>query len=352
MPQGPPDQPPESIVVGAFTGLKNTVSQERLQPTELERALNIDIDDSGQIRRRRGFDRKDTSSWHSVCGPLAGKTYGAKDGELGIIRADYSFSALGVTVGDAPVCYTVVDDDAYLSSRDAAKIIHADETVEEWGATAGQGLWLSPVQTPTDTLGAVAGALLGDPPKATSIEAYNGRIYLAAEKTLWATELFRYRYVDRTRAFMQFETAITLVRAVQDGLYVGTEGGLYFLGGARLGEFKLSQKTSAAVLPGSDVMVPTQLVHPQAANGPVPTGLALVCMTNDGVIAGFDSGSCYNLTHGRVEFPGGVSAAGLFREDQGVSSYVAAVDSAGGPSANARIGDYVEAEIVRASQRG
>lgn len=352
MPQGPPDQPPESIILGAFTGIRNTVSPERLQPNELETAINVDIDDALQARRRRGYDRKDSSSWHSVRGPLVGKTYGVKAGELGIIRADYSFSTLGVTIGDAPVCYTVVDDDVYLSSRDAAKIIHADETVEEWGATAGQGLWLSPVQTPTDTLGAVAGSLLGDPPKATSVEAYNGRIYLAAEKTLWATELYRYRYVDRTRAFMQFENEITLLRAVQDGLYVGTAGGLYFLNGDRFGAFKLNQKTSAAVLSGSDVMVPTELVHPQAANGPVPAGLALVCMTDDGVVAGFDSGTCYNLTHGRVEFPHGVSAAGLFREDQGVSSYVAAVDSAGGPSANARIGDYVEAEIVRASQRG
>jgi hypothetical protein len=48
-----------------------------------------------------------------------------------------------------------------------------------------------------------------------------------------------------------------------------------------------------------------------------------------------------------MAFPAGVSAAALFRQDQGANSYIAAVDSAGGPSANARIGDYVDAEIRR-----
>jgi hypothetical protein len=33
MPQGPPDPPPESVILGAFKGLKNTVSRERLART-------------------------------------------------------------------------------------------------------------------------------------------------------------------------------------------------------------------------------------------------------------------------------------------------------------------------------
>jgi hypothetical protein len=46
-------------------------------------------------------------------------------------------------------------------------------------------------------------------------------------------------------------------------------------------------------------------------------------------------------------FPGGLSAAALFRQDSGANHYVAAIDSFGGPSANCRIGDHCEAEIVR-----
>jgi hypothetical protein len=154
------------------------------------------------------------AAWQSIKGPLAGKVYGVKNGVLGIIRPGPVFYTLGVTVGSAPVCYTEVNDEVYFSSAAAAGVISLTETVLPWGATSGQGAWLSPVYTPTDTLGEVGGTLLGDPPKATQIEAYKGRIYLAQGKDLWATELYRYHYVDRTRGFMQFEHEITLVMSV------------------------------------------------------------------------------------------------------------------------------------------
>lgn len=349
--QGPPQEPPESIILGAFSGIRNNVGSDRLGPRDLERAVNVDIDDAGQVRRRRGFDLTVAGDWHSIKGPIAGKAYGVKDGYLGIIRPAPAFFSLGIYVGTAPVCYTEVNEEVYFSSRDAAGVVGQAETVADWGHTDGQGTWFSPVYTPTATLGEVGGSLLGDPPKATCIAAYKGRIYLAQGKTLWATDLFRYHYVDRTRNFMQFEHEITLLMAMGDGLYVGTTGGLYFIQGV-LGTFRLQQITTEAVLPGSGVEVPLDRVHPQARNQDVPTGIAAIMLTNGGVVAGMDGGTCYNLTQRQVILPEGVSAAGLFREDQGVSSYLAVVDSAGGPTANARIGDYVDAEIVRASQGG
>lgn len=345
MPQPDPNIP-ESVVLGQFSGLKNTVAPERLGPSDLERAINIDLDDSGQARRRRGYELALSGDWHSIKGPLAGKTYGVKDGYLGIIRPAPAFFSLGVLIGSAPVCYTEVDDEVYFSSVDASGVVSHTEIVVDWGHTGGQGTWLSPVYTPTDTLGEVGGSLLGDPPKATSICAYKGRIYLANGKMLWATELYRYHYVDRTKTFMQFEHEITLLMAMGDGLYVGTLGGLYFIQGV-LGAFKLQQITSAPVLAGSGVEVPADLVHPQAKNQDIPTNIAAVMMTGEGVVAGFDGGTCYNLTHARVALPSGVSAAGLFRQDQGVNNYVAVVDSAGTPAANARIGDYISAEVRR-----
>jgi hypothetical protein len=341
----PPDQPPESVILGAFKGLKNNVARERLGPDELERAINVDIDDVGQIRRRRGYARKATGSWHSVR-TFTLKVLGVCDGVLGVIRDDYSFLSLGVFVGASRLTYTEVNGEVYFSNAAASGIVSVDDVVRAWGKTDGQGLWLSPVLDETSTLGPVAGEILGDPIRASCIEAYSGRIYLADDKTLWATELFRYGYVNRTRGFVQFEHTITLVMAVSDGLYVGTTGGLYFLQGV-FGAFKQQQLNSDMVLPGSGQFVPAELVHPQARNAPVPTGIAAVFMTSGGVIAGFDHGTCYNLTIGAMVFPGGISAAALFRQDSGANHYVAAIDSAGGPAANARIGDYCEAEIVR-----
>lgn len=349
MTQGKPEDLPESVVLGAFSGLKNTIARERLTGSDLERAVNIDLDDTGQPRRRRGYDRKITGSWHSVR-DIEGKVYGVKDGMLGIVRPDYSFSALA-GVGTLALSYAAVAEQVYYSGSAASGIITEDETVIGWGITDGQGVWHSPVTQPTETLGEVAGRLLGDPPRAQHIAAYKGRIYLAVGKVLWATELYTYHLVDRTRGFVQFEHDITLLIAMDDGLYVGTTGGLYFIKGV-FGAFKLSTVVADPVLSGSGALVPVDLVHPNARTGPMPTGEAAIMMTTAGILAGFDGGSAYNLTHDRMVFPAGVSAAALFRQDQGVSSYVAAVDSAGGVSSTARIGDYVDAEIIRASQGG
>src|SRR5690242_7647645 len=138
MPQPDPNVP-QTIVLSGFDGLKNTVAPERLGPRDLDIALNIDLDDSGQPRRRRGQTLKIAGAFHSVRGPLAGKVYGVKDGTLGIIRAGFTFSSLGVTIGTAPVCYTEVNEEVYFSSLDASGVISQAETVGEWGHTAGQG---------------------------------------------------------------------------------------------------------------------------------------------------------------------------------------------------------------------
>lgn len=347
MAQRPTEYAPESIVLGAFSGIKNTIRPERLTATELEVALNVDLDDMGQASRRRGFTLRLAGDFHSVRDQKDGKVYGVKDGALGIIRSDFSFASVGINVGTAPVCYAQVDGETFFSSAGASGVISPQETVSAWGHTDGQGTWWSPVISPTDTLGAISGQLLGDPKVATVLEPYNGRIYLACGKTLWATELFRYHYVDRTRNFMQFEHDIVMLAAMSDGIYVGTTGGLYFLKGRMLGEFQLIALVDAPVIEGSGVWVPADVVHPQAANGPVPTGEAAVFMTEAGICAGFDGGTVFNLTQARVALPRASSAAALFRQLDGVNTYVAVTDSGGTPTAKARIGDYVDAEIVR-----
>jgi len=341
--------PPESIIVGQFAGVKNTVSRERLQQGELETAINVDIDDAGQIRRRRGVTLREGSRYHSAR-TLAGRTFVVRSGVLGTLARDFSFTPIA-DVGPDYLCYTSVGETVYYASRvTSGKIV--DGQARAWGMAASPGEWLSPVMRPTETLGAVAGKLLGAPPLATDIEAYKGRIYLAHKNVLWATELYLYDKVDKTKGFLQFEHDITMVRAVETGLFVGTEAQTFFLQGTWSTGLKRLIVVDSPTVRGSPATALAADVHPNAKSGNVPEGNAILFMTGEGICAGFDDGQVFNLTRGRMVFPSAVSAAALYRADQGANAYVAVADSAGGPSANARIGDYVDAEIVRASQRG
>jgi hypothetical protein len=300
------------------------------------------------VRRRRGQALAAAGSYHSARN-IAGRTLVVKDGMLGELGADYSHAPL-MDVGEDPVAYAAAGDTVYFSNRAVSgKLVGS--SWQPWGQSGGAGTWISPVVTPTDTLGEVAGRLLGPPPLATELEHYKGRIYLAAGKYLWATELYLYDLVDRTRGVIQFEDDITLLAAVDNGLYVGTTKQLFFLAGTYGEGLRRSVVIDAAVLKGSLAWVPTADVHPARGNQPIPEGNSPTFVTADGICLGLEGGQTYNLTRGRVVLPNAVGAATLHREDRGVSQFVAVLDSAGGPSANTRIGDYVDAEIIRAADR-
>lgn len=344
MPQPDPNLP-DSVTFAQFTGLRNNVTSERLTPTDLERATNIDLDDTGQPRRRRGFTQKSTIASHSLFTSVRG-TLVVRGGDLGWLRDDFSFSLLKAAVGPTPVAYVEVGSDIYFSSSGYSGIIRTNDTVDPWGAAVSAGQWESPVLRPTTTLGQVRGKLLGAPPLATDLALLNGRIYLANGPVVWATELYQYSYVDKTRNFLQFESDVTMLAATNDGLFVGTKTHTWYLSGP-FGQMNRDEAAATGVFSGSKAYVPRENINLQAQGVSAASKMAIVFMGEMGIFAGVDGGACFNLTNDKVWFPVAISAAAMFRRQDGMNQYIAVTDSAGTPSATARIGDYVEAEIRR-----
>jgi hypothetical protein len=515
MAQGPPDAPPDNISFSRFTGIKNTVSAERLAPDELQRARDIDIDDAGQIHRRRGQSLVAAGNFHSLFTANDGTVYGVKGPSLGIINPDYSFVDLQDGIGPSHLAYVQVGPVVYFSSlsnsgkitsggiksvpaismvedgsngyhfggvppaasiptstpmtfsvllkagaRPAAILYSSDGTntpncefdlvhgvagtpayctasitaqgggwwlatiswtmtnpgsvqfvlfisqafgagfagasyqgvvgkgvlaampiwtmagvtqppldlttilsgatasatasqigssVSPWGEAAAD-FWLSPVVNPTPTLFPIKGRLFGSPPMATILEYFNGRIYLGSGRTIWATELYLYNIVDKTRNFWQFEADLTMIAAVTDGLYVGTEGGLYFISGPQFDQMRRINVLGDGVLPGTLVKAPKELVDPQGRQDiaqVLPSDTAAVFMTAAGLVAAMSGGQVFNLTQTRVQFPVAQTGSALFRKQDGINSYLGVIDSGGTPANTARIGDYVSAQLIR-----
>ena len=322
VPPQAPQIPPDSVVFANWEGLKNTVTRERLKPTELERAVNIDIDDAGQIHRRRGYTKVANGSYHSLFTNNAGRMYVVKDGALGILYPNYTFESLLPNIGPDPLDYVQVGGDIYFSSMTASGVIDISNNVSQWGQQVSPGQWLSPVVRPTETLPPTKGKFIAAPPMATSLTYWNGRIYLANGNTVWATELYLYNYVDQTKNFLQFESEVTMLATVTDGLYVGTADHVWFLSGP-FNEMKRIPIMSYGVMPRSSVEVPAELIKPQINQDPQsPIRNAVLFLTKTGLCAGFDGGIIYNLTQAEVLFPDAISAAPMFRRQDGVNSYV------------------------------
>lgn len=350
----PPPDP--SVTLSKFSGLKNTVEAERLTQEELEIAINVDIDDAGQIHRRRGRTRVSTGNFSSLYTTSGGYVLAVKNGNLGIINPNYSFRALAAGFPTDPLAYVEVGPTIYFSSRTRAGKIDLNAfTVSNWGTTPD--LWLSPVVNPTATLPPIRGRLLGKPPLATILGYYNGRIYLATGRTVWATELFLYDYVDKTRTYWFFEADVTMLGVVSDGIYVGTTSGLYFLTGPTFDEMKRTPCGGSGVIPGSMAYIPQEVANAGLADIPVgrrqdtDIKVSIMFLTHNGLCGGEDGGVTYNFTEDKFVFPTAESAVGAFRRQQGVNQYLAVTNSGGSPAASARIGDYVDATIVRGGGR-
>lgn len=332
----------EPVTFGVWSGLKNTVSAKRLRPEDLQKAENIDLDDEGMARRRRGWAEVATGDWHSVWEGET-RTFAVKDGSVGVVHPDYSFTALQAGAGSKRVSFEQIKDVTYFSSEAVSGKILADDTVQAWGASNDAGTWVSPVVSPTSTLTEVAGRLLKAPPMATEIMEHNGRMWFAHGNMLWASELYLPDYVDSTRTFFQLESKITALGKVEDGFYVGTTRGLFFMSGP-LAQLRQRQVLQCGVLAGSMVTADAALVGAEAG----ASALAVMFTSEEGICVGQPGGVVHNVTQSRVLLPTAISAAAMFRKQDGLNQYISAMESAGTPTSTARVGDYVDAEIVRA----
>lgn len=348
--------PPEvGKVLNNWDGLKNTLQPERLSDKDLVRARNIVLDDSGQPSRRRGYTLKLPGNVHSLFTSYQGVVLGVVNSELSIINPDYSCDQLAFVgtdpaSGTLPLAYAQVGDQVYYAGTVDRGVVDIPGRVwAPWGDPTD--LWLSPVVNPTETLPPIAGRLLKQPPQATCMSYYNGRIYLGQGRTLWATVLYLYNFVDATAGYKLFEADITMIGTVTDGIYVGTREGLWFMTGETFDTMRRTFITDSGVIPGSMVDIPGELGNPpqvplQAAT---PVEVSIMFMTTKGVCIGESSGKITNITEQKYVFPDSVSAAALYRRQDGVNQYIARLENGGSPMQASAIGDHLDVTIIRGS---
>lgn len=354
-PQAGAPLPEVGKVLNSWTGLKNTLQPERLDPKDLVRARNVVLDDSGQPSRRRGYTLKLRGNVHSLFTSYQGVVLGVVNSELGVINPDYSHQPLAFigtdpAAGMLPLAYAQVGDLVYYVGEIDRGVVNLPGC--SWGPWGDpDDLWLSPVVNPTETLPPVAGRLLKQPPYATCLTYFNGRLYLGQGRTLWATDLYLYNFVDATSGYKLFEADITMTGAVTDGVYVGTKEAVWFLTGPTFAEMKRVWAMDAGVIPGSMVYIPGELANPPQVPlvAMTPIESAIMFMTTKGVCIGLDGGKVTNMTETKYIFPDSVGAAALFRQQDGVNQYIAALQNGGSPTQSAAIGDHLDVTIIRGS---
>lgn len=148
---------------------------------------------------------------------------------------------------------------------------------------------------------------------------WRGRALVAQESTLWASRSQQWELCDRSRDYKQFAAPITLLQAVDDGLYVGTEDELCFLSGTEFDKLTYTQKVKGRTVLGSGVSMRGEMLKQGDATA---TGSAMLCIADKVIVAGFSGGQIMRMTEG-VYQTDATEVAATFRMADSVPQYVA-----------------------------
>lgn len=290
------------------SGLNNKLDPTRIRfdPEagigELAIAVNIDIDGSGRISRRKGYDRVVSGSSHSLF-PFGNICFVVVDGYLSILYPDFSYKAI-LKVSEGRMSYVAVGDRVYFANNKEKGYIEEEE-VFPWE----KGEYVGPDTT----------KVLYDPPVGHLLEVYNGSMYIAQERVLWYSEPFNYCAFELGKGYLLFSSRLTMLRAVKDGLFVSTEEATFFLSGVVPRELIQRKVADYSAIEGTDVLVEGSKIGRDELDKGILNERVAIWTSQEGICIGGPRGFFKNLTERKLTYSSAKEGAGLCIDDRYVS---------------------------------
>lgn len=286
------------------TGINNKIDPVRIRfkdgISDLAKAINVDIDPSGRITRRAGYQLRASGNYNSLY-KYKDFMYVVKNNYLGMLHNDYSFTPIVKIQNTEKISYIDIENTLYFANGfQNGKII--DKTYYDWVASD----YVGPETTKT----------FSSPPIGNLLELYNGRMFIAQEIAenyiLWFSQPFAYNWYDLERNFFLFNSPITMLKAVSDGLYIGTTTETYFLSGAYPEEFSLKVVSSSGVIRNSAV----RYMAYKTPYREILFDKVIFWGSPEGIFIGGNSGKIFNITFDRIVYPKINSGTGFIHNNK------------------------------------
>ncbi len=292
----------EITILRGSSGLNNVVDPARLKfsPTtgtsELKAAVNVEIDETGRINRRKGSELlTELAGAHSLF-EYSNDCFVAADGNLYRVNSDYTLLGLrsGMTK-TAKLSYAGVGDKVFYVNGYEIGVINLFDVSFPW--------------TTSTYSGDLDSREYYDPPTGQLVMATLGRIYIAEGDVIWYSEPFAYSLFRKARSFYQMKSRVTMMTPVDGGFFVGTQEGTYFINTTH----DIRQVTNGRAVLGSNEVLP---------QGAIPSlewvGRVALWVESDGIWAGSGMGNAMNLTDGRLVLTDGATSGSTVLRDDGV----------------------------------
>ena len=280
----------EIFTIRKFLGINNVDDPSRIPPGEssfLTEARNVDIDDTKMPHRRGGYGEPvyRASRIHSLFS-YSGVVLFVQGTDLKRLTATYSGGLVRANVGEARMSYAGVQDRIYYTNSSVIAYVKDGVSYE----------FPEPNQTFKSRM--KAGQL---------IEWFNGRLYVARGGVLWYSDPMYPGVTDERRNFKNLGGYITMLRAVQDGLYVSNGKKTVFLAGLDPGDMALREVSDEPAILGTDIKVDGSAVGRNVLPGPV-----IMWLSESGVSVGLPEGKVFS-PNGHyappVPYPGAATTA-------------------------------------------
>ncbi|MCE5199074.1 hypothetical protein LLG39_08865 [bacterium] len=284
----------------AARGLNNAIEAHRLTydsetgACDLAEAVNVIIDDSGSVSRRKGVQNHFEDPAHSLWSH-GDYCFFVSNGRLMRYIKNGSIVTVHPSVGDIPMFFEWFQSHVWANNG-LFRAILKDLTISSWDflfqAEAGD----------TRTMGL--------PDSFTRIAAHAGRMFAVSGNLLYESEPGNARAFSLSDLPLVFESDIIDMISVgqtgksQRGLFVSTREAVHFLSGTSRANFIKQEVLSEPVAPGTMTRCPLSEISSNGADG---TGAMWVC--HSGVFQGLPDGSVKNTTTGRLVLSKPVSGA-------------------------------------------
>jgi len=163
---------------------------------------------------------------------------------------------------------------------------------------------------------------MSNPPEGEMIEYYNSRVYIAQNNVLWFTENFNYELISLDNGYIIFDSPITLLASNQDGIYLATENETIFMSGDEI-PLKRIKIADYGAVKGTSVKMTADVLMP--IEGLNLSGVAIFWLSKKGICIGLRGGMFKNMTLTKYLFPESSEGTGLFRQQEGLNSYLVAI---------------------------
>jgi len=260
---------------------------------DLAACKNVDVDDTGRISRRKGFDKKVSGNYHSgfSCGDYSLCITGDA---LTILEADYSTTPIRqVTVGRR-MSYVKVGSEVYYANGVETGFVRNRVSYS----------WVKILE-----LREVTTRILSSPPVGHLLSFFNGRIYIAVGNSIYYTEANSRNHVDLANNVIIESSRVRMIAPVEGGIYIGNSKEILFYKGESPKTFTRSLVANYPVVEGTATTMMVSQVGDLEEGGKV-----ILMATERGLSIGFPDGKFVNFSEDKVRFPSANYGAGIYKD--------------------------------------